>query len=1330
MTLANDLFLEGLFRNQESLLPGGRWRWRPSASTQKQPQAISLPLTTAAAPFPSDTPLWPPRQTAQVSVEHRPERARRLAPLGQPDGRRILPESIRNLSTSTVVARALPPAQRLLVQWAPGTTAHDRAAALAQVGGCRLDTIHTRPMESRGDGVMEVVGLPDDGALGSALAFYAQCPGVRFVEPDRRLGLHAVSDDPLYGAGSLWGMFGSDLPASIGPDGTSNPYGSQAETAWAAGHIGSRSVCIGIVDQGVDFSHPDLIDNAWVNPYDPVDGIDNDGNGYIDDVNGWDFVHNDNSVFDAGADNHGTHVAGTIGASGGNGLGVAGVSWAVSLIAAKFLGPDGGTTADAIRAIDYLTDLKLRHGIRLVASNNSWGGGGPSQALADAIARSAMADILFIAAAGNNAGDNDGSPTYPASFSTTAAAGYEAVVSVASITDTGSLSTFSNTGRTSVDLGAPGSGILSTLPGSSYGVYSGTSMATPHVTGAVALYAASHPDATAEEIRTALLQSTTPTASLAGRTVTGGRLNVAAMLETVVPASLAISAVDAVQIEGDSGSTGFRFTVSRSGATGGSSSVAWQVTTPTGGGATAEDFSDGILPGGVIAFGPGEHQKTITLAIATDQLYEPCEDFVLSLSEPSPGALLTTATAVGTILNDDALVAAGSTDPVSIPSQGAAIGSSLTLAGLIGVVDGLNVTLSDLSHSWPDDLDILLVGPDGTSAVLMSDAGGGVGINGLHLTFSTRAASLLADHGPLGSGTFLPTDYETGDPWPAPWGTAPATLGVFDGTDPNGTWTLRILDDNAGDSGLLAGGWSLGFSLAPCSLSLEGPTQLEPREGSGMNTAHTFTVHRRGDLSAPCSVAWTVQGTGPAPADGADFVGGVLPEGTLTFAAGESSLSFDLTVAGDLDPEADEGFRVSLRQPLGTLVAGNGAELTLSLRDDDSRSDWLAPVLQHLTVDGNQLLLDFSEDLRCDGLTPTRFSARVAGTGRAITALTTDPDPRRLRLTLAGAAPTAGQTVQLLYSDPSTADEASGVVQDLAGNDLASIGGSGLQADGFRSAVSVTSLAPATTSLVLTAAAVSGYGNASDNRISVEQPTAIANVINGGDGVDSLDGDDGGDVYLVTSASHHRAGEISDSGTTGTDELRFASTLSGDTLMVFADDTGLEAVTIGTGSGATASLTGTTALSVDAGAAPNGLSLTGNNGANGLIGTAFADRLSGRGGKDLLTGGAGGDSFRFDTALNSLGNRDTITDFNPGEGDRIELENAIFTKLTLTGPLAAEAFAVAASASTASQRILYDPGSGTLTYDTNGNGAGGAVVFAQVGPGLGGSLRADCFLVT
>jgi subtilisin family serine protease len=280
------------------------------------------------------------------------------------------------------------------------------------------------------------------------------------------------------------------------------------------------------------YEHEDLSGNAGVNPGEiPGNGVDDDGNGLIDDVYGWDFDGNDNSLFDGTGDDHGTHVAGTIGGVGGNGIGVAGVVWNVKMIGAKFLGSRGGTTSNAIKSVDYFTDLKVRHGLNIVATNNSWGGGGYSQALKDAIDRANAAGILFIAAAGNSGTDNDISPSYPSNYDS------PNVIAVASITSSGALSSFSQFGAVTVDLGAPGSGIWSTVPvtvgkgrkasvGSDYASYNGTSMATPHVTGAAALYASLNPTASAAQIKAAILNSTTPTASLSGKTVTGGRLNV------------------------------------------------------------------------------------------------------------------------------------------------------------------------------------------------------------------------------------------------------------------------------------------------------------------------------------------------------------------------------------------------------------------------------------------------------------------------------------------------------------------------------------------------------------------------------------------------------------------------------------------------------------------------------------------------------------------------------------------------------------------------------------------------------------------------------------
>ena len=407
----------------------------------------------------------------------------------------------------------------ILVKFKTSITESNRSKALMRVGGQVSERILTKTMLRNGenDGVY-LIRTPLD--IYDAISKLKTDVEVVYAEPNYVYQHTAVSNDTYYTNGSLWGMYGDATSPA-------NQYGSQAGEAWAAGHTGSSAVYIGIIDEGAMFAHEDLAANFWTNTFDPVDGIDNDGNGYIDDVHGWDFANNDNSTFDGTGDDHGTHVAGTIGGIGGNGKGVAGVSWNVTLISAKFLGRNGGTTANAIKSVDYLTDLKTRHSLNLPASNNSWGGGGFSQALADAITRAGIANILFVAAAGNDGLNIETSISYPSGYDNAN------IIAVASITNTGALSSFSNYAASRVDIGAPGSGIWSTVPASSkgkilsaYASYSGTSMATPHVAGAVALYASTHPGSSAATIKSAILSSAVLTPSLSGKCVTGGRLNV------------------------------------------------------------------------------------------------------------------------------------------------------------------------------------------------------------------------------------------------------------------------------------------------------------------------------------------------------------------------------------------------------------------------------------------------------------------------------------------------------------------------------------------------------------------------------------------------------------------------------------------------------------------------------------------------------------------------------------------------------------------------------------------------------------------------------------
>lgn len=436
------------------------------------------------------------------------------APLTAPDES----SALLNASEAMAAVQAGPPEfvpGELLVQFKDGATAASRGRALGKVAGQVAEEILTGAMRAQGRKV-GVTRVRVGGDVERAMAALRADADVEFAEPNWIYRHNATSNDTYVTNGSLWGMTGS--------------FGSQASEAWAANKLGSSTVYVGIIDEGYMYTHPDLAANAGRNPGEDgkSSGVDDDGNGLVDDVYGWDFAGNNASVFDGAGDDHGTHVAGTIGGVGGNGAGVAGVVWNVKLLNAKFLGSTGGTTANAIKAVDYFTNLKVAQGLNIVATNNSWGGGGFSQALKDAIDRANAQGILFVAAAGNSATNNDATPSYPSGYTSSN------IIAVASITNTGALSSFSQYGATTVDIGAPGSGIWSTVPKSSkgkvvaaYASYNGTSMATPHVTGAAALYASLNPGATAAQIKSAIMSSATPTASLAGKTVTGGRLNVA-----------------------------------------------------------------------------------------------------------------------------------------------------------------------------------------------------------------------------------------------------------------------------------------------------------------------------------------------------------------------------------------------------------------------------------------------------------------------------------------------------------------------------------------------------------------------------------------------------------------------------------------------------------------------------------------------------------------------------------------------------------------------------------------------------------------------------------
>ncbi len=347
-------------------------------------------------------------------------------------------------------------------------------------------------------------------AVEKAQEVFLANPAVQYAEPDYLYTIDQQNDPDFARQWALEnsGQTGGKADADI-----------NAEKLWAISE-GSRNVVIGIIDTGIDYNHPDLINNLWNNINEiPGDNIDNDNNGYKDDINGVNTIANNGNPFD---DNrHGTHVAGTIGASGNNSVGVVGVAQKVSIAACKFLSSTGsGANSDAIQCLEYFASLKTRpnNPVNIIATNNSWGGGSSSQAMIEAISAHEALGILFIAAAGNDSNDNDSNESYPSSYA------ISNVISVAATDHNDRLASFSNYGKKSVHVGAPGVDILSTLPGNKYGKLSGTSMATPHVSGLAAVIASVRPDLDYTGIKNLIISGGQEIPALTNTTISGRRI--------------------------------------------------------------------------------------------------------------------------------------------------------------------------------------------------------------------------------------------------------------------------------------------------------------------------------------------------------------------------------------------------------------------------------------------------------------------------------------------------------------------------------------------------------------------------------------------------------------------------------------------------------------------------------------------------------------------------------------------------------------------------------------------------------------------------------------
>ncbi|QSV65196.1 MAG: S8 family serine peptidase [Dolichospermum sp. DL01] len=1119
----------------------------------------------------------------------------------------------------------------------------------------------------------------------TAIATYRNSSTFKYIEPDYIVTKAATfPNDPDFP--KLWGLH------NTGQNGGTPDADIDAPEAWDI-QKGNPNLVIGVIDSGVDYNHPDLVGNIWTNPGEIAgDGIDNDNNGYIDDIRGWDFAYNDNNPSDV--DGHGTHVSGTIAGKGNNGVGVTGVAWNAKIMPLKFLNDSGsGSTSNAIKAIDYAT----AKGVKI--TNNSWGGGGYSQALYDAINAAGQQGALFIAAAGNSGQNADLYPMYPAAYN------LANIISVASTNRHDKLSWFSNYGLTSVDLGAPGEEIYSTLPNNSYGTYSGTSMASPHVAGGAALVWSQNPTWTAQQVKNTLMNTGDPIADLAGKTVSAKRLNVYNALVSSSLPSVTVS-VSPATVQED-GATNLVYTFTRTNlnlsspltVNFGASGIANAA--PVG--SDPADYS--VITNGSVTFNPTTKLGTVTFAAnattatvavdpIADTVQENNESVILTVNSGtgyiggSPGA------ATGTIVSEEGFNTYFS-DDFANNTKGWTLGTEWQIGAAktsTGQVYGNPDPGTDNTPTADNGVAGVVIGGNASTALhdfyyLTSPV---INTSTANKLFFEFARWLNSDYTPYMENK---VEIFNGSSWV---NLLPSNFNDSPGVQDN-AWTPQQFDIsayksastqirfgfNVGSAGVFTvSSWNVddvkiygdgGSTLPIITVAATDADAAETLLGTTPNPGQ-YTLTRTGDVTGSLTVNVGLTGTAT---NGTDYT--TIPN-TVTFAAGSSTALVNLNVTDDTLVEAAETAILTVTSGTGYTV-GTSASATVNIADND------LPTITVVATDANaaETVLGTTPNpgqytLTRTGPTTSSLTVNVALTGTA----TNGTDYTTIPNTVTFAAGSSTALVDLNVTDDTLVEEAETAILtvtsgtgytvvtsasatvNIADNDLPvnpiiiDLSANQTVIEGITSSQNVTYTV--TLSGDSTETVTVQYATVNNTAIAGSDYTTTSGTLTFDPGVTSQD-----IIIPILNDSLNEAQETFNLILSSPTNAQLGTA----TVTTTISDTLTDAVT-------TTLATNVENLTLTGAAAING---TGNAGNNVLIGNSANNTLTGNAGNDTLNGNAGNDNLISgdgnDLLFGGAGN-DTLTGGTGNDTLNGSAGNDILTggvgKDSLTGGLGVDRF--------------------------------------------------------